>query len=75
MVISLSDVTQVTDNDVAGGCEDAGTVVLQGGNYAREGIVEICKDGEWGAICESSWDNADARVVCRQLGFSDKSNL
>lgn len=32
--------------------------------------MDICKDGIWGSVCHNGWGNADARVVCRQLGFS-----
>lgn len=35
----------------------------------REGRVEVCNDGWWGQLCESRWDNNDAKVVCRQLGL------
>ena len=47
-----------------------GEVRLRGGSQASGGRVEVCIEQSWTTICDVYWDNQDASVLCRQLGFS-----
>ena len=49
-------------------CTD-GQIRLRGGSNYREGRVEICFNRIWGTVCDTYWDDREAQVACRQLGF------
>ena len=48
-----------------------GDLRLVGGRTSSEGRMEVCINGFWRRVCDSSFDTLDARVVCRQLGYTN----
>ncbi|XP_075227026.1 lysyl oxidase-like 2 isoform X1 [Lycorma delicatula] len=46
-----------------------GSLQLVDGKKHNEGNVEIFHLGRWGSICDDEFDEREADVVCRQLGF------
>ena len=63
----------ISPNCKAPHCSE-GEVRLVQGITAVDGIVQLCHDEDWGTVCANGWDDSDASVVCRQLGFSARGD-
>ena len=51
-------------------CCNNGDIRLVNGSVANEGRVEICYDNQWGTVCDDFFDSPEAKVICKQLGYS-----
>ena len=42
---------------------------LAGTSSSIEGRLEVKYNGQWGTVCDDTFDNIDAGVVCYSLGL------
>ena len=50
-----------------------GTIRLHsesGSYFRRYGQVEMCVNNIWDTVCGEFWDEKDAAVICKMLGYS-----
>ena len=53
-------------------CVEGDARIVQYNNInSFRGRIEVCKGGLWGTMTDDGFDSRDAKVVCRQLGYSD----
>ena len=54
-------------------CNESDVRLMDGPSKAS-GRIELCHNGTWGTICSDFWDNIDASILCKQLGYSPYGN-
>lgn len=60
-------------NTIGPGSCNYGDIKLTGGVTENEGRVELCNSRSlWGTVCNNQWPEANSRVVCSSLGFSEQ---
>ena len=43
------------------------------GPNPQEGRIEVCFNNTYGSICHDLWNENDAQVACRDLGFNSEN--
>ena len=46
------------------------SIRITGTSVPYIGRVEICIDQQWTTLCQSDWGINEAKVVCKELGYS-----
>ena len=54
-------------------CEHSSIRLVE--SSSLEGRLEVCNNGVWAAVCANFFDELDANVACRKLGYSPLGNL
>ena len=54
-------------------CDDGDVRLVGFSATSTRGRVEFCYRRQWGTVCDNGWGDAEAAVMCRQLGIQGKN--
>lgn len=45
------------------------------GNTELEGRVEVFHNGQWGTVCDNHFNEAQAQVICKIMGYERRFDI
>ena len=67
----VSDIVDCQNNEIRFNSTRRSDVTINSDSIGTEGIVQVCRNGKWGDVCDS-FSSFTARDVCQKANYSDE---